>query len=87
MKSKAVDIRSQRMINTAIVAVVKVDNHSGSIGAACDYLTEIMAEDSKDLGDRVFGSIWASTIGSDYEWTSKTLAYLTLVRKQYTYDF
>lgn len=97
MNSK-VNIVSQKRTNTAIVAVVKVNNNGGSIGAACEYLTEMMHEDSVDLGDKVYGNIWASTVSDDYEWTSKTLAYyvkveksseetvLTLMRKQYTYE-
>lgn len=95
------DIMSQRMVNTAIVAVVKVNNHDGSKQSACAYLTDIMSNDSSDLGDKVYGDIWWSTVQvtPDYEWTSKTLAYsvkvsetpeettLELIRKQYTYDF
>lgn len=96
----ATNIKSQRLINTAIVAVVKVNNITGSMSSACNYLSEAMEKDSKDLGDKVYGDIWDSTIESDseFEWSSKTLAYkvkvtknpeettLSLIRDQYIYD-
>lgn len=94
--TQEVEVLSQELVNTAIIAAIKVNNKSGNIDCACNCLTEAMHSNSESLGDRVYGNITEFLINN--HWTSKKLDYwvdvkkdpeeatLTLMRNTYKYS-